>query len=142
MALGWLLKERRSPTWKQGWTENTLSSMSAPPLPVVAIVGIVILLLWISSYTSYKSQVQTTMINFNLFLLLLPLLLLFLADFINKYERLAYPATNPTKKVVGQAEEDGSSPWGVAALVVLLLVLIWYQSSFKSLWSPAIWRSN
>ncbi|KAJ7966866.1 Transmembrane protein [Quillaja saponaria] len=140
MGLGWLLRERRGPAWKKGWTENTLSSISAPPLPLVAIVGIVILLLWISSYTSYKSQVQKSKINFNLFLLFLPLLLLFLANSINKYARLVYPATKATRTVIHQARQEGS-PWGVLALVLLLLVLVSYQSSFKSMWSPAIWRT-
>ncbi|CAI0438377.1 unnamed protein product [Linum tenue] len=33
-----------------------------------------------------------------------------------------------------QAPAEGSSPWGVAALIVLLLVLLQFQSAFLDSW--------
>ncbi|KAI4316939.1 hypothetical protein L6164_024863 [Bauhinia variegata] len=132
--MGLLFKERRGPAWKQGWAENTLSSISAPPLPLLTIVGIVMFLLWVSSYSNYKSSMETAMINLNLLLLLLPLILIFVAHHISS---LASPEVK--QHLVGR--EGGGSPWRVAALLVLLLVLLSYHSSLKSMWSPLVWRS-
>ncbi|CAN0899386.1 hypothetical protein LINGRAHAP2_LOCUS20241 [Linum grandiflorum] len=33
-----------------------------------------------------------------------------------------------------QSSSEGSSPWGVAALILLLLVLLHYQSAFLDSW--------
>ncbi|KAI4336778.1 hypothetical protein L6164_015260 [Bauhinia variegata] len=83
--MGWLFKERRGPAWKQGWTENTLSSISAPPLPLVTIVGIVMFLLWVSSYINFKTSMETAVINLNLLLLFLPLVLIFIARYLSAH---------------------------------------------------------
>ena len=136
--MGLLWKERRGPAWKHGWTVSTLSSISAPPLPLVLIIGIVIFLLSISSYLNYKSTMQNVMINFNMILLVLPLLLIFITHSVSRYGQIVIPALHVKQQFLGQA---GRSPWGVAALVVLLLVLVSYQPTFKSMWSPVVWRS-
>lgn len=139
----WPLKERRGPAWKQGWTKNTLSSISAPPFQLVAIVGIVMFLLLVPSFINFKSTMQTATINFNLFLLVLPLMLILIAQFISRYgARLVVPVP-PSIFRRGRAQTGGGggSPWGVATLVVLLLVLAFYRSNFRSMWSPLIWRS-
>ena len=117
MAL--LLSERRDPELKQGWwSGSTLYSISAPSLQLLAVVGIVVFLLWTSSYLNYKAPT----INASLLLLLLPLVLLLVA----LYGRLVVPA--PNVKVKHSHGEDGaSSPWGLAALGTLVLVLVYYR---------------
>ncbi|KAK2983786.1 hypothetical protein RJ640_017189 [Escallonia rubra] len=62
--MDWFYPKRRGPEWKQGWTSQTLYSISTPPLPLLAIFAIVVFLLSISQYTNYKSQLNNTMINF------------------------------------------------------------------------------
>ncbi|KAK7310965.1 hypothetical protein RJT34_08785 [Clitoria ternatea] len=140
----WPLKERRGPAWKQGWTMNTLSSISAPPFQLLAIVGIVMFLLFVPSYINFKSTVQTATIGYHMFLLLLPLLLIFLAYIISRHgQRFVVPVPPPFfGRVRIPTEAGGSPPWGVAALVLLLLLLASYLSNFRSMWSPLIWTPN
>ncbi|KAG5250339.1 ER lumen protein retaining receptor [Salix suchowensis] len=114
--MAWLLKDPRGPAWKHEWTRRTLASMSLPPFPLVAIFVIIILLLSVSSFMSYKNRMQHTLINLKLLLLFLPVLLIFLAMFASKY---------------GSADNrNWNLPWGLAV------------SSFQSMWSPIVWRSN
>ncbi|XP_020229205.1 uncharacterized protein LOC109810205 [Cajanus cajan] len=137
----WPLKERRGPAWKQGWTISTLSSLSAPPLQLVAIVGIVMFLLFLPSYINFKSTLHTATIAFHVFLLFLPLFLILIAYTISKHgPRLLVPPPPPFSGGIRLRTPPGGFPWGVAALVVLLLVLASYLSDFRSMWSPLISR--
>ncbi|KAE9447346.1 hypothetical protein RHGRI_032879 [Rhododendron griersonianum] len=127
----WLYPKRRGPEWKQGWTIQTLTSVSTPPLPLLAVFAIVIFLLSLSQYTNYKAQMQHTMVNFHLFLVMLPVLLIFVVLPALFSLRFGLRALRPEH---GPAQQSGGSPWGVAILVVVLLLLVSYQSSFHSKW--------
>lgn len=81
--MGWLIKEKRGPAWKHGWVENTITSVSLPPLPVVTILFIVVLLLCLSLSISYNKKMEKTAIGMKLFLFILPVLLIFLAQWIS-----------------------------------------------------------
>ncbi|EEF33128.1 uncharacterized protein LOC8285145 [Ricinus communis] len=139
----WFYPRRRGPEWKQGWTGQTLGSISIPPPPLLVIFGIVILLLWLSQYTDYKAQLHHSAINFQLFLFLLPvLLILLIASYSTNwmpYFRLRQPRSG--RESVRSAE-GSSQPWGIAAFVAVLLVLLSYQSSFHSKWFGPLWRSD
>ena len=128
----WFYPKRRGPDWKQGWTSQTITSMSAPPFHLLAIFGIVVVLLWLSQYTGYKAQVQQTTVNFQVFLLLLPLVLILFMASSSWWSNFQLRSTHPGASL--PAPPSGSSPWGVAVFVVLLLVLVSYQSSFHSKW--------
>ncbi|PSS29495.1 DNA polymerase subunit gamma-1 like [Actinidia chinensis var. chinensis] len=121
----WLYPKRRGPEWKHGWTEQTLASITTPPLPLLAIFAIVIFLLCLSQYTNYKAQIQHSMINFQLVLFLLPVLLIFvlLSGFTSGRFNI---------RALSSDQRSGGFPWPVAVLVVVLLVLVSYQSSFHS----------
>ncbi|KAI5353706.1 PREDICTED: transmembrane [Prunus dulcis] len=135
--MGWLLSERRGR--KQGWMEESLASLSAPPSPLLALLVIVLVLLLFSSYTSYRSQMEKTKVGFHIFLLFLPVMLIFLTHSLIKYG--SFPVLSPkTKERVVHQPEGSASPWGVAMFLVLLLVLLCYRSSFQSNWWPH-WRS-
>ncbi|KAL9395530.1 hypothetical protein Peur_009783 [Populus x canadensis] len=137
--MAWLLKHTRGPAWKREWTQRTLASLSLPPFPLVAIFFIIILLLSVSSFMSYKNQMRHALINFKLLLLFLPVLLIFLAMFASKVETFVFPNT---KAQYGSADNRSwNLPWGLAVLVVVLLVMVNYRSSFQSMWSPIVWRS-
>ncbi|KAF3434655.1 hypothetical protein FNV43_RR21740 [Rhamnella rubrinervis] len=126
----WFYPKRRGPEWKQGWTGQTLTSISAPPLHLLTIFGIVIVLLWFSQYTGYKAQLQQTTVNFQLFLMVLPILLIFfMALYSSSGGWFNFQLRRPEA-----FHRAGGSPWGVAILLVLLLVLLSYQSSFHSKW--------
>lgn len=130
--MGWFLRETRG--GKIGWRDQTLGSMSAPPSPLMALVGIVVLLLFLSSYTNYKSQMRKTQIGFNLFLLFLPILLIFLAYYMTKYGR--FQIVSPTTKAMVFHDQSGASPWGVGLFLGLMLILVSYQPYFQSKWWP------
>lgn len=136
--------KRRGPEWKHGWTGQTLSNISAPPLPLLALFGIVVFLLAVSQYTNYKSRLNNTKINFQLFLLLVPVLLIFFMRSGLTSGRLRFNFWAPQLRPDSSAQRGGTgaSPWGVAMLLVLLLVLVSYQSAFHSKWFAPLWRSD
>ncbi|XP_022763101.1 uncharacterized protein LOC111308773 [Durio zibethinus] len=127
----WVYPRRRGPQWKQGWTGQTLSSVSAPPIPLLTIFGIVVVLLWLSQYTGYKARLHHTAINFQLFIIILPILLIFFMISFSSSGRLAFWQQRLEHETV---HRSGGSPWGIAILVGVLLVLLCYQSSFHSKW--------
>ena len=128
----WFYPKRRGPQWKQGWTSQTVASISAPSFHLLAIFSIVMVLLWLSQSTGYKAELQQTRVNFQLFLFLLPILLIcFMASYSSSW-LFNFQLRRPRPEAPMQPA--GSSPWGVAIFVVLLLVLLSYQSSFHSKW--------
>ncbi|KAJ4716722.1 Transmembrane protein [Melia azedarach] len=131
----WFYPRRRGPEWKQGWTGQTLASISSPPPALLTIFGIVIILLWLSQYTGYKAQLHLTTINFQLFLILLPILLIFIiASYSSNW---SYIFRVSRTEHGSSMQQGGGIPWGIAILVVVLLVLLSYQSSFHSKWFGA-----
>ncbi|KAE8677107.1 Detected protein of unknown function [Hibiscus syriacus] len=125
--MGWLFKESGR-GGKQGWTQQTISSVLAPPLPLLSIFGIICLLLLLSSDINFKKEVHYTVLNLKLFLLFLPVILIFAAQFARKCERFVIPYAR-TKR-----ELRRDLPWGM----VVLLVMVSYQSYFHSMWSSNI----
>ncbi|KAL5561132.1 hypothetical protein UlMin_030879 [Ulmus minor] len=130
----WFHPRRRGPDWKQGWTSQTLNSMSAPPFHLLTIFAIVMSLLWLSQYTGYKAQLQQTAVNFQLFLFLLPLLLILSVASYSSSWLSNFQLRRPQNKMPSSGSRGGGSPWGVAIFLVVLLVLLSYQSSFHSKW--------
>ncbi|CAL0324500.1 unnamed protein product [Lupinus luteus] len=83
-------------------------------MSLIALVAIVVLLLWVSSYSNYKSYMQITSTNFNLILMILPLVLFLIVQ----YERLFFP-TSSEKHVHGA--EGSSLTWAWGAMSGLAL---------------------
>lgn len=129
----WFYPKRRGPEWKQGWKGQTIASISVPSIHLLTVFAIVLILLWFSQFTNYKAQLHHTAINFQLLIFLLPvLLILLMASYSNVG---SYSFRVPCLQA-------GGSPWGVASLVVLVLVLLSYQSSFHSKWFGPLRRSD
>ncbi|GFY94607.1 hypothetical protein Acr_09g0010530 [Actinidia rufa] len=82
-------------------------------------------------YTKYKANIQQSMINFQLVLFLLPVLLIFVLISGFTSGRFNFRALRPYHD---STHQSGGSPWAVAILVMVLLVLVSYQSSFHSKW--------
>jgi hypothetical protein len=108
-----LVNESNDSEIKKGWMENSLSSITTPPLQLVAIVGIVVFLLWISSYMN----MQSTSTNLNLFLLFLTLVI----TLMSLFGRYVAPESNVTNMDGG---DGGQSTWGSVALLMFLLIFI------------------
>ncbi|KAI3447981.1 hypothetical protein Pfo_004646 [Paulownia fortunei] len=138
--MDWIHTRKRGPEWKHGWTDQALSSISAPPLPLVAVFAIVIFLLSLSQYTTYKEHMRYTVVNFKILLFLVPLLLIFFlrSSLLTGGRWFNFWSSSQHGRQVRRELAHGMSgfPWGMAVLVVALLVLVSYQSSFHSKWFP------
>nr|XP_019709225.1 uncharacterized protein LOC105054414 [Elaeis guineensis] len=137
--MGWFFGERRGPQWKQGWMERVLCSSSLPPPSLVLIFAIVMLFLSISWQIDYRTQVRRAEVGFRLLLFILPVALIVVASFVLLDRRFLFRLPRPEQE---SAHRAGSSPWGVAVLVVLLLLMISYQSTFHSQWFRPLWRAD
>lgn len=105
--------------------------MSAPPMHLLALLGLVILLMSMSSYTEFKVHIEREKMGLKLLFYLLPLAL-FVTTYVLMRHRLPYVVRAASMESTGK--QDGSSPWGVAFLVILVLVLVKYHSSVQSGW--------
>ncbi|KAK6253825.1 hypothetical protein QUC31_015545 [Theobroma cacao] len=96
-------------------------------------------LLWLSPYTNYKARLHHTAINLQLFIVLLPFLLILFMISFSSSRRLAFWQQRLEHETV---HRSGGLPWGIAMLVGVVLVLLSYQSSFHSKWFGPLWRSD
>ncbi|CAO2817671.1 unnamed protein product [Amaranthus hypochondriacus] len=113
---------------KQSWTNKTMSTLNSPPLPLLALFGIVVFYLYLSTYFPYKESLHRAFFQLKLIFLVLPALLFFLM-------RTNYNPNDSFHRV-------GGSPWGVALVVVLLLVLVSYHSTVGSHWFRPLWYDH
>uniref|UniRef100_A0A7N0R9T8 Uncharacterized protein n=1 Tax=Kalanchoe fedtschenkoi TaxID=63787 RepID=A0A7N0R9T8_KALFE len=128
--MGWFFKSRRGPEWKHGWQAQALDSASAPPAPLVAVLCIVLLFLAMSNQMDYRAYVYRRKVRVNSFLLFAPMLVIVVSllvaqvgSFMNSSRR-RYDGD-----LVSRAGEG--SPWLVAGVVILLLVMVSYQPTFQ-----------
>ncbi|OMO92893.1 hypothetical protein COLO4_17253 [Corchorus olitorius] len=135
----WVYPRRRGPEWKQGWTGQTMASISAPPIPLLTIFGIVILLLWFSQSANYQAQLHQSSLNLQLFIILLPILIILFMISFSSSGRFVFWQQRLEQEIVRRSGAGGF-PWGIAILVGVVLVLLSYQSSFHSKWFGG--RSN
>ncbi|XP_074589790.1 uncharacterized protein LOC141845628 [Curcuma longa] len=135
--MAWFFNERRGPQWKRGWQEQTLCSLSLPPLHLILVFAIVVLFLCMSWYHDYKTQMIRTEIGLRFFTFLLPVALVVVAPFFLS-QMFVFPLRRREQVESPAAQGAGTSPMKVLALVLVLLLMISYQSSFS--WFKPIWR--
>uniref|UniRef100_A0A2P2QE30 Uncharacterized protein LOC105134515 n=1 Tax=Rhizophora mucronata TaxID=61149 RepID=A0A2P2QE30_RHIMU len=122
---------RRRDSIFDGFTLNPL------PYPVLLFLAVLAIFLGISWYFSYEEVVETTEVQMGWALLALPLALLVLVRWLSSMESpnmLFCLSPSERRRQTYRRPSEGSSPWGVAALIVLVLVLAQYQSSFLDSW--------
>ncbi|KAG6435339.1 hypothetical protein SASPL_100210 [Salvia splendens] len=127
--MGWFVRERRSVSWK----DRTLDSVAAPPLPLVVFLGLFIMLLCFATYSDCKERIERSKMGMRLGLFLVPVVgTVVVANLMmlrRSWWRYALAGSPPMHRA---AAVEGSSPWGLLAVVGLLLVMVHYQSSFQS----------
>eukprot|EP01018_Ginkgo_biloba_P016717 Gb_33579 [translate_table: standard] len=124
---------------RSGWMGGGAgSSFSPPPHHLLFILLIVLLFLFLSWYLAYESAMEDTMEQLKLFLMVSPLFLLLAVRWLSGTGRPAISLPGSGPNAIHRA---GSSPWGVGLLVVLLLLMISYQSSFHDQWFP-LWSRD
>lgn len=115
-------------------------SLNPLPYPVLLILAVLSVFLGISWYFSYESVVESTEERMGWVLLATPIVLLFVVRWLSSLgEAGNFFAVSPwdrqrRRMYSGALGDGGASPWGVAVLIVVLLVLLRYQSSFLESW--------
>ncbi|KAG9148017.1 hypothetical protein Leryth_003605 [Lithospermum erythrorhizon] len=131
--MGWFVRSdgRRGLSWK----DQVFESASAPPAPLIVFFGLVILLMILASYADYKEQMQRTKLSAKLFVFLLPLLLMLMLYLMMVFRTLFTRFSSASSVVRSMSwSNEGGSPLFMLFWVVLLLVMVHYQSSFQASW--------
>ncbi|KAL6494785.1 hypothetical protein OROGR_031585 [Orobanche gracilis] len=116
-------------------------SLNPMPYPVLIILAVISIFLGLKWYVSYESAVEAAEESMGWLLIAAPLVLIFAV-------RLLATSDNPGLWFHGEPSPlggrwrnnylwetaGGGSPWVVAALILMLLVLVQYQSAFLESW--------
>ncbi|KAL2454963.1 hypothetical protein Adt_47538 [Abeliophyllum distichum] len=109
-------------------------SLNPLPYPVLLILAVIFIFLGLQWYVTYESVVEATEENMGWLLMAAPLVLLFAVRWLSTVETPGWFGPSYRRRTTYYRPSEGSSPWGVAALILLLLVLIQYQSVFLESW--------
>ncbi|XP_059654014.1 uncharacterized protein LOC132300796 [Cornus florida] len=107
------------------------------PYPVLLLLALITLLLGIQWFSSYEEVVETTEQNLGWVLFVIPVLILIAVRWLSTIEnpeRFFVSSPYDRQRRTYKRPSEGSSPWGVAAFIVLLLILVQYQSTFHDSW--------
>ncbi|KAF3796873.1 hypothetical protein EJ110_NYTH00742 [Nymphaea thermarum] len=116
------------------------SSVGLPPLPLLFFSFILVLFLSLSWYMSYESAFEGLIDQIKMVLMVSPLVLLLVVQWLSGAERRWLPYVFPLPER-DSIHRTGSSPWGVALLLVVLMFMISYQSYFHERWFPLLSRA-
>lgn len=120
----------RSSSVADGFTLNPL------PYPVLLILAVIFIFFGISWYFSYEEVVETTQQQLGWVLFATPVVLIFIVRLVSSMESSDWFSgwNSSSSRRTYQGPSEGSSPWGVAALIVVLLILVYYHSNFLDSW--------
>jgi hypothetical protein len=117
-------------------------TLSPLPYPVILILLMVFFFLGVSSYFTYEDFMEEVEEQMSWILLAVPLVLILLIQWLSSIDTFDgfvgffYPNQHNRRINYGISNDGGSSPWGVAALVVLVLILASFHSTFQDMWKP------
>ncbi|KAF9676119.1 hypothetical protein SADUNF_Sadunf09G0105100 [Salix dunnii] len=113
---------RRSDVVYDAFTLNPL------PYPVLLIFAVIAFLFWIPWYLNHKDIAGTAEKQVNWLIFLVPFVIIAIVGWLFNM------APWDRRRRTYQQPSEGSSPWGVAAFIVLILFLVRYQSSGLESW--------
>lgn len=111
------------------------------PYPVLFILFVIFIFLAISWSSTYESAVEDTEQSINWVLMATPIILLIAVRWLSSIpdsHQFFLPSSTSYRSRSHHSPSEGSSPWGVAAFIILLLIMVSYQSTFHDKWFP--WR--
>ncbi|CAM0878205.1 unnamed protein product [Alopecurus aequalis] len=139
----WALHSKKG--WNHSWAARALSTASLPPARLLAVFAIVVSFLATSSYVDYRAVERRAEIGARVFAVPLAAMAVFLLfagfGYWRRRTRWALRRQAPAAATV-PASTSSASPWGVAAMVALLLVMVSFQSSVHSMWFRPLWGSD
>ncbi|XP_058081962.1 uncharacterized protein LOC131229901 [Magnolia sinica] len=112
-------------------------TLSPLPYPVLFLLSVVMIFLGTSWYFSYEDAVESAEDQFNWAIMAAPLLLLLAVRWLSSIEdpdRLFYLSPDERRRRSHHRPSEGSSPWVVGVLIIVLLVMVSYQSTFHDKW--------
>ncbi|KAJ1411657.1 hypothetical protein SESBI_20972 [Sesbania bispinosa] len=107
------------------------------PYPVLLILSMILMFLGISWYLSYEEVVEAAQEQLGWILLATPVVLVLILGWLSSVDSsdwLFRSSPWERRRRTHHLPSEGSSPWGVAALIVLLLIMVQYQSTFLDSW--------
>jgi len=117
-------------------------TLSPLPYPVILILLMVSLLLGVSWFFTYEDFIEEAAEQFSWALLAVPIALVLLIRWISSVDSFDgyfsgfFPSERRWRPGYGSAPAEGSSPWGVAMLVLLLIVLASFHETIRDMWRP------
>lgn len=102
------------------------------PIHLLFFMFILFFVLAFSWYINYESVYEDLLIQVKVLLALVPLLLLLVVHCLSSGGSFPIPLPEERESL----HRAGGSPWGVALLLVFLLLMMAYQSSFHARWFP------
>ncbi|KFK26239.1 hypothetical protein AALP_AA8G221300 [Arabis alpina] len=108
-----------------------LDYISLPDPHVCFFFMVVFFVLSLTWYLNYESVLEDTMNQLKLVFMLSPLFLLLLVHFFSG--GLSFYVPWPEQDSIHRA---GASPWGIAAVLVVILFMVSYQSGIQEMWFP------
>ena len=119
------------------------SSNSEPTFPLHLCFFLLTLLMFLgfSWYSSYEPIMENLMDQLKMVLMVSPLLILLAVHFLSNYggSRIL-SSLIPLPAERESLHRAGGTPWGVGLLLVVLLFMISFQSSFQERWFPLLSR--
>lgn len=112
-------------------------TLSPLPYPVLLILSVIFIFLGISWYFSYEEVVEAAEEQLGWILFATPVVLLLTVRLLSSVDCSDwFFSSSPweRRRRTHHLPSEGSSPWGVAALIVLLLIMVQYQSTFLESW--------
>ncbi|KAK7271521.1 hypothetical protein RJT34_27490 [Clitoria ternatea] len=115
--------------------QSSQNSQPALPLHLCFFLLTLFMFLGFSWYLNYEPIMESFMDQVKLVLMISPLLLLLVVHFLSNYgDGGVLSSLN-----IPLPERDGT-PWGVGLILVVLLFMISYHSSFQERWFPLLTR--
>ncbi|KAL2346060.1 hypothetical protein Fmac_000060 [Flemingia macrophylla] len=109
-------------------------TLNPVPYPVLLILTLILSFLGISWYLSYEEVVEAAEEQLGWMLLATPVLLILIVRWLSSVDTSDWFFFNSSPWRTHHFHSEGTSPWGVAALILLVLVLLHFHSTFLDAW--------
>lgn len=115
-------------------------TLSPLPYPVLLILAVIFIFLGLQWYASYEEVLETTEQSLGWVLFVIPVVIVIVVRWLSSMENSDWLFSSvgsvDRRRRTNYLTSEGSSPWAVAAVILLLLVMVQYRSAFLDSWFP------